>query len=168
MLPAPRRRAVVAAFGDRLRLEAALVALPRLGVGADRFGVCATEAALKALLSGRFRAAATPDPGPVLVVGDGFVAGGEGRPAVKVMTPLPGGMGSDRLLVSDGWPLPLSPDPATAAVPGDLARLLSATRGRPAVLLGLSLLNTQPAAFVCRALLAINDGPVELHDLRIP
>ncbi|MDJ0942335.1 MAG: hypothetical protein QNJ30_02670 [Kiloniellales bacterium] len=144
------------------------MALPRLGVSAGRFGICATEASLESLLPRRFRAAATQDPGPVLIVGDGFVASGEGRPVVKAMTCLPGGTGSDRLLVSDGWPLPTSPDPAAAAVSGDLARLLSATRGRPTVLLGLRLLNSQPAASVCRALLAINDGPVELHDLRIP
>lgn len=163
-LPLPRRRAVLAALGGRPRLEAALIALRRLGFGAEGIGVCGPPAALAALLACRFRAAPIHGLGPILVLGEAFVERPDGRPVVKALVRLQGQDGSDDLLVSDGWPLP--PKPIDRPASGDLMRLLSATQARPAVLLGLRLPNTQSAALVCRTLLAIADGPVELQDLR--
>lgn len=77
-------------------------------------------------------------------------------------------------MVSEGWPLPLPPEREHRAALGDRDRTLGAVYSRPgelpslAVLLGLRLSDAQPAASVCQALLAINNGPVELHDLRAP
>lgn len=165
-LPVPRRRAVIAAFQERPRLEAALVALPSLGFGVARFGLIGTSAAFEALLACRFKSVAIHEPGATLVLDEEMAGGVGSRPVAKALTRLPGKAGSQGLLVSDGWPLPLPPEPGDSVLSGDLAQRLAA-RGRPAVLLGLRLLGTQSPAHVCRALLAINDGPVELHDLRV-
>ncbi len=165
-LPAPRRRAVLAAFHDRARLLAALDALPRLGFGAARFGLIGSVAAFEALLAYRFKAAAMNDLDATLVLDNAIAGGVAARPVVKALTRLPGKAGSQGMLVSDGWPLPLPSEPGDGVLSGDLARRLAA-QVRPVVLLGLRLLSTQSPAYVCRALLAINDGPVELHDLRV-
>ena len=77
-------------------------------------------------------------------------------------------------MVSEGWPLPLPPEREYRAALCDRDRILGAISSRLeelpalAVLLGLRLSDGQPAASVCQALLAINNGPVELLDLRAP
>ncbi len=165
-LPQPRRRAVLAAFSDRLRLEGALVALPRLGFDAGGFGVLGTPAAFEALFAGRFQAAPIHGLGPFLVLDDCFTDPGGSRPVTKALSRLPGESEATAFLVSGGWPLPLAAEPGGTCASRDWLRLLAAAQGRPAILLGLRLLSTQSAAFVCRTLLAINDGPVELLDLK--
>ena len=166
-LSQPRRRAVLAAFGDRLRLEGALLALPRLGFDLAGFGVLGTPAAFEVLFAGRFQAAPTGGQEPVLVLGDCFADPG-GPPAVtKALSRLPAKSEATAFLVSGGWPLPLAAEPGDACASRDWFRLLAPAQGRPAILLGLRLLDGQSAAFVCRTLLAINDGPVELLDLKV-
>ncbi len=173
-LPQPRRRAVLAAFRDRRRLEAALAALPRLGLTVADFGFLGAPAGFEALLAGRFRAAPVHSLGPVLVLDSAFAGQGDSRPVMKPLRRLPGCSLSEMLLVSEGWPLPLPPEPADQAAICDRNPTLGAVYGRPvdwrspAVLLGLRLADTRPAASVCQAFLAINNGPVELLDLRAP
>ena len=171
-LPQPRRRAILAAFCERDRLEAALAALPRLGVGVTRVGVSGTPAAFEALFDRRFRAAPIHGLGPFLVLDGVFAERAGSRPVVKALSRLPRGSGSDGFLVSDGWPLPLPTARADAAACWSRLRIFGAVDGPPgslrppAIFLGLRLSDAQPATTVCQALLAINDGPVELHDFR--
>ena len=163
-LPVPRRRAVLAVFGERPRLETALASLRRLGFGAEGIGVCGTRAALEGLLACRVQSSPIHGLGAILVLGEAFAERAGGRPVVKALARLPGPAGSDTLMISDGWPLP--PEPRDQPGSREIMRLLSAVQGRPAILLGLRLPNTQSPALVCRALLATADGPVELQDLR--
>lgn len=173
-LPQPRRRAVLAAFRDRRRLKAALAALPRLGLAVADFGFLGGPAAFEALLAGRFREAPVHRLGPILLL-DGALAAPDGsHPVVKRLSKLKGRSPSEMLLVSEGWPLPLPLERADQAAICDRDPTLGAVYGRPvdwrspAVLLGLRLADARPAASVCQALLAINNGPVELLDLRAP
>ena len=147
-LPVPRRRAVLAVFGVRPWLETALASLRRLG----------------GLLACRVQSSPIHGLGAILVLGEAFAERAGGRPVVKALARLPGPAGSDTLMISDGWPLP--PEPRDQPGSREIMRLLSAVQGRPAILLGLRLPNTQSPALVCRALLATADGPVELQDLR--
>lgn len=171
-LPQPRRRAVLVAFCDRRRLDAALAALPRLGFGVTRFGVLGTLEAFETLLAGRFRAALIHRLGPSLILDCAFAEPDGSRLTRKAVSRLPGRSESEALLVSEGWPLPIERADGTAFCNRD--RILGAVFGRPgdarspAIVLGLRLSDAQSAATVCQALLAINDGPVELHDLRAP
>ena len=173
-LPQPRRRAVLVAFRDRRRLEAALAALPSLGFAASDFGILGTPTAFETLLAGRFRAAPTHRLRPFLVLDSDFAGQGGSRPVMKPLRRLPGHSLSEVLLVSEGWPLPLPMERADQAAICDRNRTFGAIYGRPvdmrspAVLLGLRLADARPAASVCQALLAINNGPVELLDLRAP
>ncbi len=167
-----RRRAVLAAFRDRQRLEAALNALPGLGFDAARFGALGTPASFEILFFGRLRAAQIDRPGPFLVLDDVFAEPGGSRPVMKTLSRLPGCSGTQTLLVSEGWPLPIERPDETAFYNRD--RILGAAYGRPSdapsplIILGLRLSDVQSAASVCQALLAINDGPVAFHDLRAP
>ncbi len=171
-LPRIRRRAVLAAFCDRQRLEAALNALPGLGFDVGRFGALGTPASFEKLLFGRLRAAQIHRPGPFLVLDDVFAEPGGSRRVMKALSRLPGCSGTQTLLVSEGWPLPIEGSDETAFYNRD--RILRAVYGRsgdaasPLIILGLRLSDVQSPASVCQALLAINDGPVAFHDLRAP
>ena len=168
-LPRERRRAVLATFCDRRRIEAALSALPRLGFSVAHFGVLGTPASFETLLAGRFRVAPIHHLGPFLVLEDAFAEPDGSCPVIKALSRLPGRSDSETLLVSEGWPLPIEQASRTAF--RCHGRILGAVGSRahdawsPSIVLGLRLSDAQSAATVCRALLAINDGPVELHDL---
>ena len=166
-LPRRRRRAVLAVFRDRRRLEAALAALPGLGFGVARFGLLGTPEAFEAVLGDRYRAAPTHGLGSFLVLGDAFAGPGGSLPVMKALLRLPGGARAEPVLVSDGWPLPLPSDLAEGSRGGYSTLRLDGTRGQPALLLGLRPPDTRSAAVLCRTLLAISDGPVELRDLRV-
>ena len=166
-LPRRRRRAVLAVFRDRLRLEAALAALPGLGFGAARFGLLGTPAAFGAVLGDRYRAAPVHGLGPFLVLDDAFAGPGGSLPVMKALLRLPGGPRAEPVLVSDGWPLPLPPDPAEGLAGEEPVLHPGGAPGPSALLLGLRPPDTRSAAVLCRTLLAISDGPVELRDLRV-